>query len=185
MESTTEIFLKIIKQSEDDYIQGEGVVDQYAGRIMVSSFHFSMKSKQQSTTQTEEHAEGNVDFGTVTVSRPFDIASSTLSQMLRDRVKFGEARLTVDQHMTWGFEEEREQNAIIVFHLYNGYIADQKLSTKEADKGASIDETIELAFKNVGIDYYILSKKAADADTRAYRGKATSFITELPDDDLL
>lgn len=182
MESTTQIFLLITKETEDDFVKGEGRIDRYSERIQVNSFHFSMKSKQQSTTQTEDQAEGNVDFGTVTVSRPFDIASSTLSQMLRDRIKFGEARLTVDQHMTWGFEAEREQNAIIVFHLYNGYIADQKFSTKEADKGASIDETIELAFKNVGIDYYILSKKAQDADTRAYRGKATSFITELPDD---
>ncbi len=186
MESTTEIFLLIVKEDEDDIVQGEGRVDRYADRIMINSFSFSMKGKQSTVTKTEDtkKSKANVDFGTVSVSRPFDSASKVLSQMLKERIKFGEARLTVDQHMTWGLGEEREQNAIIVFHLYNGYIADQKLDTKEADKGASIDETIELAFKNVQIDYWILDKKAKDTDTRTYRSKATTFVTDLPDDDV-
>lgn len=183
--STTEIFLLIIKESEDDIVQGEGRIDKYADRIMINSFRFGMKSKQSTVTQSEENSKGNVDMETVSVSRPFDAASKLLSQMLRDRIKFGEARLTVDQHMTWGQSEEREQNAIIVFHLYNGYIADQKLNAKEAGKsGASIDETIELAYKNVQIDYYILNRKGADSAERAYREKGTTFATEFDEDEV-
>lgn len=185
--SSTEIFLLIINESEENMAQGEGRVDKYADRIPVNSFSFSMKSKQSSVTQSDESSIGNVDMGTVSVTRPFDAASKAISQLIKGgeggATKFAEARLTVDQHMTWGQSEEREQNAIIVFHLYNGYIAEQKLNAKEAGKGgASIDETIELAYKNVQIDYYILNRKSADSAERSYRAKATTFATEFEDD---
>lgn len=187
--STTEIFLLIIKESEDDVVQGEGRIDKYSDRIMINSFSFSMKSKQSTVTQSEEDSTGNVDMGTVSVTRPFDAASKVLSQMIKGgeggATKFAEARLTVDQHMTWGQSEEREQNAIIVFHLYDGYIAEQKLNAKEAGKGgAAIDETIELAYKNVQIDYYILNRKSTDTVERSYRAKATTFATDFPPDNV-
>ena len=169
MESTTQIFLLIAVGDEEDTVRGEGRIDRYSDRMQIEGFSFSMQAKENTVRQTKEETSSNVDMGTVRVSRPFDTASKRLSDLLANRTKFSEARLTVDQHMTWGPGEAREQNAIIVFHLLNGYVADQKFNAKEGDKGASISEQIELAFTNVAIEYYILNRKFRDSELRNYR----------------
>jgi len=180
--SSTEIFLLIINEAEENMARGEGNVDQYADRIMVNSFSFSMKSKQSSVTQSDESSIGNVDMGTVSVTRPFDAASKVLSQLIKGgeggATKFAEARLTVDQHMTWGQSEEREQNAIIVFHLLQARIVDIKLDVTEQGTGASLKETISFSFRNFAVEYYYKDTKDSD-----YRDKAAWFETEyVPQD---
>ena len=169
MESTTQIFLLIVVDGDEQAVGGEGRIDRYSNRIQIDSFSFSMQAKENTVRKTGEKASSNIDMGTVKVSRPFDTASKKLSSLLKKRTKFDEARLTVDQHMTWGLGEAREQNAIIVFHLLNGYVADQKFNAKEGDKGASISESLELSFKNVAIEYYVLNRKYRDAELRNYR----------------
>ena len=179
MESTTQIFLLIAVDDDEDAVGGEGRIDRYSNRIQIDGFSFSMRAKENTVRKTGEKASSNVDMDTVRVSRPFDTASKKLSNLLKNRTKFTEARLTVDQHMTWGPGEAREQNAIIVFHLLNGYVADQKFNAKEGDKGASISESIELSFKNVAIEYYVLNRKYRDSELRNYReNPVLAFATQ-------
>lgn len=181
MESTTEIFLLIAVSGENDTVAGEGRVDRYDDRILIDSFSFSMQAKENTVRKTGENASANVDMNNVSVSRPFDTASNTLSRLLKNRTKFAEARLTVDQHMLWP-SGEREQNAIIVFHLLNGNVTSQTINAKEADKGASISETIELSFKNVAIEYYIMNRGGRDQATRAFRENSVfQFETQFDD----
>ncbi|MBL8363127.1 MAG: type VI secretion system tube protein Hcp [Rubrivivax sp.] len=186
MESTTQIFLRIAIEHEDDIIVGEGMIDKYNDpRIQVQSFDFSMQAKQNTVRTSGDYASSNLDMGKVKVTKPFDTASNRIALLVKNRTKFSEARLTVDQHMTWGQQSEREQNAIIVFHLLNGHVVSQSLSAKEEKSGAAISETLELSFKNVQVDYYIQQgKEAASASGRTYRATpVASFVTEFDDSD--
>jgi type VI protein secretion system component Hcp len=171
MESPTQIFLLIAVSGETKPIGGEGRVDRYDDRILVDSFSFSMQAEENTVRKNDGQASAHIKrpMPAVTVSRPFDTASKALSRLLKNRTKFDEARLTVDQHMTWGQGAAREQNAIIVFHLLNGHVTSQTINAKEADKGASISETIELQFKNVAIEYYVLNRGYRDQALRNYR----------------
>lgn len=169
MESTTQIFLRIAVSGEDHTVAGEGRVDRYGDRILIDGFSFSMEATENTVRKSDEQASAPIKLGKVTVSRPFDTASNGLARLLMQRVKFAEARLTVDQHMTWGEAGTREQNAIIVFHLLNGNVVSQTINAKEGDKGASISETIELSFKNVAIEYYILNRGNLSQASRNYR----------------
>jgi type VI protein secretion system component Hcp len=176
--------LRIAVSGEDDAVKGEGRVDRYGDRILVESFSFSMTSEETTVRKTSESASGKVKLGTVSITRPFDLASNQLSRLLIKRTKFVEARLTVDQQMTWGQGDDKEQNAIIVFHLLNGHVTDQKFNAREADKGASISETVELSFKNVEIEYYILSRNYRDGALRNFREKfAVPFATSFDEHD--
>jgi type VI protein secretion system component Hcp len=175
MQSPNQIFLLI------DTVGGEGRIDKYAERILIDSFSFSMQAKQNTVRKTDQQASANVDMQAVSVSRPFDTASNALSRMLKNQTKFTEARLTVDQHMTWGMGQEREQNAIIVFHLLNGQVTSQTINAKEGDKGASISETIELSFKNVAIEYYILNRRGGAANRNYRENPVLQFETHLPE----
>jgi len=184
MESPKQIFLLIAVSDETHTILGEGLVDRYDDRILVDSFSFSMQAKENAVRKTDQHASANVDMHTVSVSRPFDTASKALSRLLKNRTKFAEARLTVDQHMTWGQGAAREQNAIIVFHLLNGHVTSQTINAKEADKGASISETIELSFKNVAIEYYVLNRGNRSQASRNYReNPVLQFATDFDEHD--
>ena len=169
MESTTEIFLLIVIKDDENAVGGEGRVDQYSNRIQIDGFSFSMHAKDNTVRKTAQKASANIDMDTVKVSRPFDTASKKLSKLLKNRTKFDEARLTVDQHMTWGPQHKREQNAIIVFHLLDGYVAAQTFNAKEGDKGASISESVELSFRNVEIEYYLLNRDDPDSQRRTFR----------------
>lgn len=169
MESPNQIFLLV--EVSGKTVGGEGRIARYDDRILIDSFSFSMKAKESTVRKTGQHSSSNIDMDTVSVTRPFDTASKELSRLLKNRIKFAEARLTVDQHMTWGMGEEREQNAIIVFHLLNGYVTSQTINAKEGVKGASMSETIKLSFKNVAIEYYILNRSGGAA-MRNFREKA-------------
>lgn len=186
MESTTQIFLRIAIEDEDDIVVGEGLIDKYNDpRIQVQSFDFTMQAKQSTVRASGDYASSNLDMGKVKVTKAFDIATNNLARLVKNRTKFSEARLTVDQHMTWGQQSEREQNAIIVFHLLNGHVVSQNLSAKEDKGGASISETIELSFKNVQIDYYVQQdKEASSASGRTYRATpVASFVTQFDEHD--
>lgn len=176
MESTTQIFLLINVTSESDYVKGESRVEGYAKRIQIDSFDFGMKAKEQSVRDTGTQAvTGNLDFDAVSVSKYFDRASVRLMQLVKERTEFIEARITVDQQL----EErsgERAQNAIIVFHLYNGHVASLKLQTSESDKGASMKENLTLTFRNFAVEYYFKSDR-----TRDYRDDYVGFETAYED----
>lgn len=183
MESPTQIFLLVVVSDENDTLGGEGRIDRYDDRIVVDSFSFSMQAKENTVRKTDQNASSNIDMHTVSVSRAFDTASNALSRLLKNRTKFAEARLTVDQHMTWGTGQEREQNAIIVFHLLNGHVTSQTINAKEGDKGASISETIELSFKNVAIEYYILNRRGGAANRTYRENPVLQFETHFPEHD--
>lgn len=185
MESTTQIFLRIAIENDDDIVVGEGLIDKYNDpRIQVQSFDFSLQAKQSTVRSTGDYASSNLDMGRVKVTKAFDTASNRIGMLVKNRTKFSEVRLTVDQHMTWGQQNEREQNAIIVFHLLNGHVVSQSLSAKEDKGGASISETLEFSFKNVQVDYYVQQGKDAwSASARTYRATpVASFLTEFQDD---
>lgn len=181
MDSTTEIFLVFVVGDNEDAVGGEGRVEKYQNRMLVDGFNFSMQASENAVRSDDSESSALPTMGTVRVTRPFDIVSNRVSKLLAERTKFDEARLTVDQHMTYGQGAEREQNAIIVFHLLNGHVIDQKFTAREADKGATVSETIELSFKNVAIEYYVLNRSGDKAD---YRQMAPlPFETQFPDDD--
>src|SRR5262245_56495859 len=118
MESTTQIFLRIAVADEEDAVRGEGRIDRYDDRIDIDGFTFSMEVDPTATVRkTSQQAGAPVKLNKVTITRPFDLASNRLSKLLMKRTRFAEARLTVDQQMTWGQGADKEQNAIIVFHL--------------------------------------------------------------------
>lgn len=183
MESPTQIFLLVVVSDENYTVGGEGRIDQYDNRIQIDSFSFSMQAKENTVRKTDQHASSNIDMHTVSVSRPFDTASNALSRLLKNRTKFAEARLTVDQHMTWGMGQKREQNAIIVFHLLNGHVTSQTINAKEGPKGASISETIELSFKNVAIEYYTLNRFGGAAMRNYRETSVLQFETHFPEHD--
>jgi len=186
MESSTEIFLLIAVKGEtnDTAVRGEGRVARYSDRIQIDSFSFSMEVTESAVVKTGQRAGSNKKMHEVSISRPFDTASNKLARLLKNRTKFDEARLTVDQHMTYGHSKAREQNAIIVFHLLNGHVTSQTINAKEGDKGASISETIELSFKNVAIEYYVLNRGYRDTALRNYReNPVLQFETDFDEHD--
>jgi type VI secretion system Hcp family effector len=184
MESTTQIFLKVqFSDDEDDFVESEGQVGGYKGRIQIDSFDFGMKSKLQAPPKPDQKdVAANLDFDPVRVSKFFDRASMSLAALLQDREEIYEVRITVDQQLE-DYEDKvgKAQNAIIVFHLKQARIVDIKLDVSEDNKGATIKETVSFSFRNFAVEYYYKGTK--NNKKSDYRDQAHWFETEyVPQD---
>lgn len=189
MESTTQIFLRIGGETivDGDFkplVTGEADVEQYKGRILIESFSFGMKTKQVLRSPTEAEAAANINFDRVRISKPFDLASLNLARLLRERTKFHEARITVDQQLEEkaGRDLEKRQNAVIVFHLQEGYVVDIKLRTATESSGgggAGVNEDVELSFQNVAVEYYYKGLDRRTGQRKDYREDCVPFQTDI------
>ena len=178
MESTTQIFLRIqVREDKDEGVEGESSVGRYAGRIQIDSFNFGMKAKPQSPSTTAKEVSNNLDFDPVRVTKYFDKATMKLAALLQGRTELYEVRITVDQQLEEiGAEaEDKAQNAIIVFHLYQARIVDIKLDVSEDKVSATIKEDVSFSFRNFAVEYYhkgVKNNKRSD-----YRDTYVDFET--------
>src|SRR5262245_55589808 len=134
MESTTQIFLRVQISDDDDHvIEGESLATGYADRMQIDSFSFGMDAKDQA----QRPGKGaNIDLNQVQVTKFFDLASTKLAGLLKasERDKepnlLHEVRITIDQQLEEVGERgkmEKQQNAILVFHLFKARLVDIKL----------------------------------------------------------
>lgn len=175
MESTTQIFLRISDENDNSLVKGESMVLQYEDRIEIESFTFNMEGKKQTVRQTGG-AAANLDFKHVSISKPFDLSSLKLANLLKQRKEFYEARITVDQQLEE--KKERQQNAVIVFHLLRGYVTDMKLRTSEGKIGATVREDIELSYRNVEVEYYYKEVDEKTGQREDFRAHCATFATD-------
>ena len=182
MESTTQIFLKVqFSDDEDDFVEAEGQVGSYEGRIQIDSFDFGMKSKLQAPAKPQKD-DKHLAFDPVRVSKVFDRASMSLAALLQDRDEIHEVRITVDQQLEdYADEVGKAQNAIIVFHLKQARIVDIKLDVSEDNKGATIKENVSFSFRNFAVEYYYKGTK--NNKKSDYRDKAHWFETDYKTQD--
>lgn len=187
MEALPLVFLRI-EFDDGSTISGGSSVERYEGRIPIQTFSFKLSSKDNKVRRAGQTSKANIDLERVSVSKAFDTSSFELARLAKigntEGGRFLEARLTVDQHKIWtkaSMGEKREQNAIIVFHLWHGYIASVKWGASESGKGASIRETVELAYKQVSIEYYALDWKAPTREGRTLRRDAPFPFEYMPE----
>ena len=181
MESTTQIFLRVqVTDDEDDVVEGESNVGQYAGRVQIDNFTFKMSLQQQSGPKRSDN-QPTLSFDTVKVSKFFDKSSIRFGQLLKQMKKqdqtLSEVRITIDQQLedpNAGDNAAKQQNAIVVFHLLQARIVDISLDASEADNGTTLKETIDFSFRNFAVEYYFSSdRKKSD-----YRDAPAWFETD-------
>ena len=183
MESTTQIFLKVqFSDDETDFVEAEGQVGSYEGRIQIDSFDFGMDAKLQAPAKPTKDDDRHLHFDPVRVSKFFDRASMSLAALLQDREEIHEVRITVDQQLE-DYEDKvgKAQNSIIVFHLKRARIVDIKFDVSEDNKGASIKETVSFSFRNFAVEYYyrgMTNNRKSD-----YRDKQRWFETNYTTQD--
>lgn len=185
METLPLIFLRI-ELEEGGLVKGSSLIGRYESRIMIDSFTFKMSNSEGKVRQTGQAAGSRVHLDDVSISKPFDRSSIELARLAKNRERFTEARLTVDQHKVWSrpvHGQEREQNAIIVFHLLHGFIRELKWNASESGKAASVKETLELTFKQVEIEYYSLDWEASTREGQTLRKDAPHPFSYLPEID--
>ncbi len=179
MESTTQIFLKVqFSDNEKDFVQGEGRVGGYEGRIQIDSFDFGMKSNLQAPAKSDQTGVAhNPVLEPVRVTKFFDRASMSLAALLQRSKEIYEVRITVDQQLE-DYEDKvgKAQNAIIVFHLKQARIVDIKLDVSEDKAGATLKETVSFSFRNFAVEYYYKGTK--NNKKSDYRDQAHWFETE-------
>lgn len=180
MESTTQIFLRVQdSNNEDAFVEGDGRVTGYSGRVQIDSFDFGMKAKLQAPASPgKKEVANNLDFDPVRVTKYFDKASMRLAALLKKRTQLEEVRITVDQQLEEVGAETvaKAQNAIIVFHLYEARIVDIKLDVSEDKVSATIKETVSFSFRNFSVEYY--HKGAKNNKKSDYRDTYVDFQTD-------
>ena len=164
METTTQIYLQITMEG-GTVIDGESVAGGYEGRIDIDSFTFNAKAKKESLKDIEKGVKANIDFKTISFSKVFDRATLHLASVMQGtggakRKKFTEAVISIDQQYVSGERVGKHRNEIVIFTMYDGYIAQVKLRNTEAGAGASIKDDVELSFHNFDFTYYAEDRNA-------------------------
>lgn len=162
METTTQIYLELTMESGPVY--GESTAGGYETRIDIDSFTFGATSKAQSFKDASaSNVRNNLKFEPVTVEKVFDGASLLIANAMKNRQKFSEARISIDQQFIDPDWDGKERNEILILSLTDGYIADITMRATESGSGAQIKETIKLSYQNMRIVYY--------AEARSLKGK--------------
>lgn len=180
MESTAQIFLKITLK-DGGTVEGEAVAGGYEGEIGIDSFQFDSKAKKDPLKDLSGDVSSNLDITQVTVTKVFDRSSLLLAGVLNRHQMFSEAKISVDQQYIAG-RGRKMRNETLIMWLYEGYIADIKMTTGEGSAGASVKETITLSFHNCTVWYYA-EDRSHDAGREGelgsdYRTKLLTFQTE-------
>ena len=153
MDTTTQIYLELTMVGGE--VLGESNAGGYETRIDIDSFDFAAIGKAKSLKDATSSSVGsNPDFSPVTVTKVFDRASLLIANAMKNRQKFTEAKIAVDQQYIDPEWVGKERNEILILYLYDGYITEVTLRTSEGGTGAEIKETAKLSYQNYRVVYY-------------------------------
>jgi type VI protein secretion system component Hcp len=188
MDTTTQIYLEITP--ERGSVIGETRAGGYEQRIDLDSFSFNAKAKINTLGDvTAKSVKHNVDLKRVTLTKVFDDSSLQLAGMLKGRQskgteregdRFSLAKIAVDQQYVESYstdESAKYANEVLIFNLFDGYVASISFRTSESGAGAQILETIELSFHDFEIVYYAEDRSEAGALRDTWRPVRLSYLT--------
>jgi type VI protein secretion system component Hcp len=181
MDTTTQIYLQIMLE-RGGYIEGDTEAGGYENRIDIEDFQFTAKAGKLSLKDLENKGvRNNLDISVVSISKFFDRASLQLAGVMKRRERFTEAKIAVDQQYINPDWAGKVRNEVLILYLYQGYVADIKFRTSEANAGAQIKEDIELSFHDFRIEYYAEDRGNAGRLVQDYRWEPCIYQTSRPE----